>query len=104
MADGDRDGVISVQEVGFLRKSGLSNEQLGTIWALCSEGQMSLSKLQFMKALRLVYCAQTGKPLTIEAAAANSGVPTFEGVVLKVVVFFSLFVFVLVLMKFLFKL
>jgi hypothetical protein len=31
LADVDRDGSISVQEVGFLRKSGLSNEQLGTV-------------------------------------------------------------------------
>jgi hypothetical protein len=84
LADADKDGQVSVQEVSFLRKSGLSNEQLGQIWVLSSEGQMALSKAAFTRALKLVWCAQNGKPLSLESAASVTGVPVFEGVTLKV--------------------
>ena len=58
LADVDKDGKISAQEVSFLFKSWLPKESLGQIWALCSEGKTELSKEQFFKALRLVVAGQ----------------------------------------------
>lgn len=83
LADVDNDGRISVAEVAFLRKSKLTNEQLGQVWALCSEGRMFLERPQFFKALRCIVVAQKGDAMSAEAAVSVSGIPVFEGVQLK---------------------
>ncbi|GAX73708.1 hypothetical protein CEUSTIGMA_g1161.t1 [Chlamydomonas eustigma] len=59
LADEDRDGAIAgVEAVKFFSRSGLSQECMGQIWELASNGATKLTNTQFGSALRLVALAQ----------------------------------------------
>lgn len=65
IADVDRDGVIGEQDAAFFGRSGLSPEQLLSVWKLADEARRGvLNQNQFGVACRAIGLLQSGETLT----------------------------------------
>eukprot|EP01125_Pyxidicula_operculata_P000975 TRINITY_DN1084_c6_g1_i1.p1 TRINITY_DN1084_c6_g1~~TRINITY_DN1084_c6_g1_i1.p1 ORF type:complete len:624 (-),score=197.73 TRINITY_DN1084_c6_g1_i1:109-1980(-) len=82
IADEDKDGVVGQRDAfNFFQKSGLPKEILAQIWNQVNPNNVQLTPPQFAMAMRLISCAQNGKPVTIqEASASQIPLPKFQNV------------------------